>query len=149
MNIAVAFASLSGNTLIVATEIQKYLEQLGHTVTLNDLLQTNPDDLKKYDLVFLGSSTYGEGDLNPIAEIFFSTATSLSHVCDQTKFALFSLGDSSYTQFAESGKIMLQKMNEMEASCLSPVLTLDGPPNEEIFTQVRKWVDQILIQTSY
>lgn len=148
MNIAVAYASLSGNTLNVATEIQKHLENQNHSVTLYDLLQTNPDDLKKYDLVFLGSSTYGDGDLNPIAELFFTTATSLSHICDQTKFAIFSLGDSSYTQFAESGKIMLQKMNEMQAFCLQPVLTLDGPPNEEMFIEVRNWVDHIVSQAS-
>jgi flavodoxin len=148
MNIAVAFATLSGNTLTVASEIDRYLSELGHTVTQFDVLETSADQLKHFDVVFIGSSTYGTGELNPISEMFFATAEAGSHHCEHTKFAIFALGDSSYPNFAESGKIILKELQRMEASIILPILTLDGFPDEAMFDKTRNWVAKILPQVT-
>jgi flavodoxin len=146
MKIAITFASLSGNTLAVATQLQRFLLTQNHQVELLDLLQTTADDLKEYDLVFFGSSTYGDGDLNPIAEMFFSAASASGHNCNQTMFALFALGDSSYPHFGASGQLMLTKMQEMDADFIGPILTIDGNPDEEISEQTKAWASQIVKQ---
>ena len=39
-----------------------------------DVINTNPDQLKRAWVGFFGSSTYGDGDFKPITELFFSTA---------------------------------------------------------------------------
>ncbi|HEX7017580.1 MAG TPA: flavodoxin domain-containing protein [Patescibacteria group bacterium] len=148
MKIAIAFATLSGNTLAVAQEIESYLESKGISTTIYDLLEANADDFKKYDLVFLGGSTYSDGDLNPIAEMFFGAAGAHHHTCDHTKFALFALGDSSYPQFAQSGQVMFEKLQQMDACILSPTLELDGPPTEEMISKVKSWVDDMLEKNS-
>lgn len=149
MDIAIVFASLSGHTTTVATNLQADLVKRGHVVTVYDMLETAADNLKLHDLVFMGSSTYGEGDLNPIAEMFFSSAKIEKHACGHTKFAIFSMGDSSYPQFAAGGKIMVDNLSSMGASIISPVLTLDGPPTEEMFAEVRKWSTTIVAKAMY
>jgi len=149
MNIAIAFASLSGHTAAVAATLQADLIKQGHVVTLYDMLETTADNLKHHDLVFIGSSTYGDGDLNPIAEMFFSAAQIEKHACDHTKFAMFSMGDSSYPQFAAGGKIILDNLNSMGASIISPILTLDGPPAEEMFAEVKKWSETIVAEAMH
>lgn len=141
MNIAIAFASLSGNTVTVSLDLQTHLVEQGHAVTTYDLLETSADTLKQHELVFLGSSTYGDGELNPIAEMFVSAAQIEGHTCDHTKFALFSLGDSSYPQFAKSGELIAQELAVMGASLLSPILTLDGFPDDAMYSQVRSWAE--------
>lgn len=144
MNIAIAFASLTGNTLTVATELQTYLVQQENKVTLYDVIDTSADLFKKHDLVFIGSSTYGDGDLNPIAEMFLNAAHLEEHSCDHTKFAILSLGDSSYSQFAAGGQILLDSLTEMGATVILPVLTIDGTPNEDTHREVIDWAEKII-----
>lgn len=144
MNIAITFASLSGNTITVANHIQSILESKTHAVKMFDALDVKADQLKHFDRVFMGGSTYGDGDLNPILEMFFDAANTDHHVCDHTKFAIFALGDSSYPKFAESGKLMEEKLQSMEACILQPVLTLDGDPDDEMLKRVEEWVGEIV-----
>lgn len=148
MNIAIAFASLSGHTSAVAVALQADLTGRGHVATLYDMFETTADNLKHYDLVFMGSSTYDDGNLNPIAEMFFSAAQAEKHACGHTKFAIFSMGDSSYPQFATGGKIVLDNLNSMGASVIFPILTLDGPPTEEMFAEVKQWSEAIVAEAA-
>lgn len=140
----VAFATLSGNTMLVAQTIHDYLAALGHEVEMQDLLQTDPDQFKAYDLVFIGSSTYGDGDLNPIAETFFGSGEILDHDCSSANFAIFALGDSAYANFAESGSIIKAKLEEMNATILGEIFTIDGYPDEPVMMAIKKWLDEIL-----
>lgn len=144
MNLAVAFASLSGNTLDVATNLQTHLLQQANRVALYDVIETPADRLKKYDLVFFGCSTYDDGDLNPIAEMFLNTAHQEMHGCNHTKFAIFSLGDSSYPRFATGGQKLSENLTKMEATIISPIFTIDGVPNEETYIKIKDWSDKII-----
>lgn len=144
MTVAIAFASLSGNTLKVATHLQAFLQQQGYPVTLHDLLEIEADQLQQYSLVFLGSSTYGDGDMNPIAEMFFTAASQAKHDCHQTKFALISLGDSSYPQFAAGGKLVRDNLIKMHAQFIPSIFTIDGEPNEQVLTDARAWASAII-----
>lgn len=144
MTIAIAFASLSGNTLRVATHLQAFLQQTGCQASLYDLLETQADQLTKYSLVFLGSSTYGDGDMNPIAEMFFTAANQAKHDCHQTKFALISLGDSSYPQFAVGGTVVRDNLAKMNAHLVSPTFTIDGEPSDHVLIDVQAWASTII-----
>lgn len=143
MKIAIAFASLSGNTLSIANHLQDFLLNLGHDVTMYDMMDTSAEQLKTHNLVLMGISTYDDG-LNPIGELFFSSADADNHFCNHTKFAIFSLGDSSYPNFAIAGETVMEKLKTMGALVLEPILTLDGPPTEEMFAESEEWVEQII-----
>lgn len=53
MKIAVTFSTLSGNTALVANDLVDYLNNNGHKAELFDVINTNPDQLKEHELVFL------------------------------------------------------------------------------------------------
>lgn len=172
MKIAVAFASLSGNTLQVATEISEYLQNLPpqqnlptiEKVDLLDLIDTQVTQLQAYELVFMGSSSYDEAGINPIAEMFFNTtegaagetsesatgtaggggAENDQAIFKQTKFAVFALGDSSYPEFATSGRVMAEKLVKLGGEIIEPILKLDGQPDAEMLVGVKQWVDGVM-----
>ncbi len=172
MKIAVAFASLSGNTLQVATEISEYLQNLPpqqnlpaiEKIDLLDLIDTQVAQLQAYELVFMGGSSYDEAGINPIAEMFFNTAegaagaagegaaeaaavgaTEIAQtIFKQTKFAVFALGDSSYPEFATSGRVMAEKLVKLGGEIIEPILKLDGQPDAEMLIGVKQWVDGVL-----
>lgn len=143
MKIAIAYASLSGNTTAVAREIEKHLLKNNHQVEMFSLLETQADSLKDYDLVFMGSSTYDEG-LNPIAAIFFDLARINGHTCDHAGFAVFTLGDSTYPEFATSGKLAKKQLETLGAQIVEPILVIDGKPTSKDLERSRKWVNGIL-----
>lgn len=146
MKIAVIFSTLSGNRTLIATDLVDFLKSKGHKTDLLDAISTDPDQLTEYELIFFGSSTYGEGDLNPITELFFSIADQQSHNCNNTRFAFFSLGDSSYPNFSTSGRLSSEKIATMHGNTLKPIFQIDGPVSQHIFEDVRHWAEGMLDQ---
>jgi len=144
MKIAIAFATLSGNTEKIAYELEKFLLNKSYEVDLLNLENTKVDELKKYDLVFLGCSTYGDGDLNLIMDIFLSEADQICHQCESTRFAIFSLGDSIYPNFAIAGEIVEDKIIDMGGEVIHPYIKIDGYPSSEVFEEIKKWVLEVL-----
>ncbi|MBP9760948.1 MAG: flavodoxin domain-containing protein [Candidatus Magasanikbacteria bacterium] len=139
MTIAVVFATLSGNTQAVATELYSFLTSKQYKVQLFDIQHVSADELKQFDLVFLGCSTWGDGDMNLILDIFFDDAKNACHSCDGTKFAIFSLGDTLYENFAMAGDIAQNKIQEMYGNIVATTIKIDGYPTENLYTQVQKW----------
>lgn len=141
--IAVAFATLSGNTLTVAQMIKDKIEELGKEAELFDLMTITPDDLKEYQNIFFGSSTYGDGELNMIAEMFFAQTQaqgdSLSY--EDNTFRIFALGDSSYPIFCNAGDLIKEELIKHKAKFKGEILKLDGFPDENMKVLVNNWVE--------
>ncbi len=146
MNIAITYASMYGTTTSVAQELKRYLDQKNYTVDLFDVMETDADVLKRYTLVFFGVSTYGDGELNPVAEDFFTKTKELAHSCEHTKFAVFALGDTSYPQFGKSGELTHEILVSMKAQVLQPILTLEASPFDEAVRKIEIWADEIIKQ---
>lgn len=144
MKIAIAFATLSGNTEMVANELYKFLKPLAFSVDLLNLDVVKADRLKEYDFVFFGCSTYGDGDLNLIMDIFLEEAEHSCHDCQSTKFAVFSLGDSLYIDFAKAGEIVEEKLINMGARIVSKNIKIDGYPDDSVFYEVNNWALAVL-----
>jgi len=144
MKIAIAFATLSGNTEKVAIELKFFLSTYFEKIDLLNIENIKADNLKDYDLVFLGCSTYGDGDLNLIIDIFLSDAEVVCHNCQSTKFAIFSLGNSIYPNFATAGEIVEDKIIDMGGTIICPHIKIDGYPSSEVFFEVETWALQVL-----
>lgn len=145
MKIAIAFATMTGNTLECATEIQTYLKSKQIDSTLFDLFKAKAEELKGFDLVFIGSSTYDDGGLNIIAKQFFD---SIEETFDfnKEKFAIFALGDSWYPDFATSGEAKKDKLIKLNATVLTPIHIIDGMITDDIKSKIIEWVNNILKQ---
>ncbi len=87
MKTAIFYGSSLGNTQFVAEKIHKHLPE-ADCLAVNDLTIA---DIKKYDNIILGTSTWGVGNLQDDFELFVDLLLSLD-LSDKT-FALFGLGD--------------------------------------------------------
>ena len=88
--IGIFYGSTTGNTQTVAEKINK--ELAGKEVNTIDVSSSNAGELKDYDLLILGSSTWGIGDLQDDWESFINELKSSE--IEEKNVAIFGCGDS-------------------------------------------------------
>lgn len=97
--IGIFYGSNTGYTAGVAG---KLAEKLGVAATdVNDVANTEPSKLGDYDVLLLGTSTWGAGDMQDNWEDFINGAESL--YLKGKKIAVFGCGDESMTDTFCSG----------------------------------------------
>lgn len=87
MNIAVLYGSSLGNTQFVAEKIHRHFPD----ALLASVSDLNVATLPSFDLIVLGTSTWGVGDMQDDFELFVKEM--LRADLDGKAFALFGLGD--------------------------------------------------------
>ncbi|MDY0233957.1 MAG: flavodoxin [Sulfurimonas sp.] len=87
--IGLFYASSTGNTENMATEIKESLS--GLNITMHDIAQSANDEMTKYDALIIGSSTWGDGDLQDDWEDYIVNLDD-AQLSGKT-VALFGLGD--------------------------------------------------------
>jgi flavodoxin I len=118
------YGTMTGNTAAVAEVIQDALVDLVDEVRCIDRAQA--DDLRACDLLILGGSTWGDGELTDDWADFMPQL-------DQIDFkgktvALFSVGDQiSYTyNFVSAMKLLYDKVKERGARVIADKISVDG-----------------------
>lgn len=91
MNIGIFFGSTTGNTTAVAEAIAKELESFGK-VTLHNMADSDLSTMSEYDLIILGASTWGFGE---IQEDWFGSESLPCIDLSGKNVAIFGLGDQS------------------------------------------------------
>ncbi|MDR2847500.1 MAG: flavodoxin [Bacteroidales bacterium] len=89
--IGIFYGSTNGNTQDIAKKIANKLGVNGNDV--HDVVSAKADDLKPYDVLLFGSSTWGVGDLQDDWESFIRVVGTAD--LSGKKVALFGCGDSS------------------------------------------------------
>jgi len=145
-SILVTYATTTGNTLTVAEAILKHLasKQAGLQTELVDMDDLTPSALLNYDLVFIGSSTWGEGEFNEVAEEFFEKLKNSKLDLSKTKFAVYGLGDKIYDNFCLVVELMTNQLKDKKAEVLGETLKINGFPDEKVIHSVEAWLDSIL-----
>lgn len=87
MKTAILYGSSLGNTQFVASKIQKHFPD----AFLSSVFGLDPATLQEFDLIVMGSSTWGVGNMQDDFELF--TEKLKLHPFPCTTFALFGLGD--------------------------------------------------------
>jgi len=88
MRTAIFYGSSGGTTKSVAEQIKK---ALGYDVDLIDVADAKGEEFERYDKIILGTSTWGEGDLQDDWEDFFEEFQKVD--LSGKKVALFGTGD--------------------------------------------------------
>lgn len=88
-NIGLFYASTTGNTEDIAKEIKKSLSDL--EITMHNIAQAANDEMRKYDALIFGISTWGDGDLQDDWEDYIDNLDT-AELSGKT-IALFGLGD--------------------------------------------------------
>lgn len=146
MNILVTYATTTGNTERVAERLHKHLESSfgSHTARLIDMMDIEPENLLEYGLVILGSSTWGEGELNDTAEDFFDKLRQSDIQLSNVSFAVFGLGDTVYDTFCNVVEIMANEIKSKGGKILSNALKIDKFPDETKLLNAIEWLNAVL-----
>lgn len=93
MKIGIYFGSTTGNTRFIAESIGARFVASENEVCVKNVAETEPSELTDYDLLLLGSSTWGVGELQDDWDEFLPKMSGLDF--SGKKVALFGVGDQS------------------------------------------------------
>lgn len=114
-NIGIFYGSTTGNTGSVA---EKIAENLGVAAAdVYDVANVAPSEVGKYDLIILGASTWGSGDMQDDMQDFLNGVAAMD--LSGKKVALFGCGDESMSDtFCNAVGEMYERMIKTGASII-------------------------------
>ena len=114
--IGLFYGSNTGNTKRIA---EKLADKLGsENVELKNINKVFPDDIKKFDKIIFGSSTWGYGDLQDDWSVFFPKFDNINFT--GKKVALFGVGDQNgfSETFVDAMGIIYEKVKSQNAKII-------------------------------
>ena len=123
--IIIIYGSTTGNTEILSKFVEKGLRSSGVDVVIKNAEKAQPEELKDYDGIILGCSTWGDGELQ---DDFISFEEEMGKIgLDGKKAAVFGPGDSSiYPQFCKAVNILEERLKSCGAEIITDSLKIDG-----------------------
>jgi flavodoxin len=143
MSTLVTYASIGGNTMMVAQKIEEVLKQNGHETQLVDMYQLEPEQLTEHPIVFIGSSTWDDG-YNSYSQDFFDKLKDKDIDLSNTNFCIYGCGESFYPLFCITNDFMIRDLGEKKGQIVGKPLTVDGFPDDAIMESVEQWVVDML-----
>jgi flavodoxin short chain len=137
----VVYGSETGNTETVAAVIAAVLENADFGVTLKEVPEASVGELANYDLILLGSSTWGDEEKELQADMvdFYDDLESAD--LSGKPAAAFGCGDSDYTHFCGAVDLLEERLEQVGATLLDEGLRIDGDPDND---DARNWATQII-----
>jgi flavodoxin len=128
MKITIIYATNSGGTLYASQIVEEVLKNKGNEVILKEVQTATLADIEQSDLVILASCSWDHSDLEgQLPEQYSSFCTLIEgKTFPQKKFAVFALGDSSYTYFAAAADHLEKLVKDMQGIQLGESLKIDG-----------------------
>lgn len=153
MNILITYATNSSGSQQVADIVADVLKQSGHTVTTKRAYEPGADDIGSYDFVVLGSCTWErfeekkrlDGQLQQ--HMFELVGKMHDQSFPKKPFAVFGLGDSTYTHFCAAADHLEKFVSDMGGTLVAPTMRIDGFffKLEEHRQQAEDWAKKIAI----
>ncbi len=139
--LTILYGSQTGNGEGVAERLAARAREKGFGVNLQSLADYKPSQLKREALLSFVISTHGEGEPPDDAELFheflFSKkAPKLAGV----RYSVLALGDSSYINFCQTGRELDQRLAQLGAERLQPLVECDV----EYEDAADRWVGDVL-----
>lgn len=148
MNILLVFATNSGGTAAAATMIADQLTGKRHAVTIKEAKDAGTDDLTAASFVILGSPSWDYNGLEgqPLPEMAEFIDRCKNIQLEGKPFAVFGLGDSSYTSFCGAVTYLEAFVKRAKGTLVFPSLKVDGfYMKSEAGEQITKWADELPI----
>jgi flavodoxin len=137
---------MSGNTERVAQYINSELPKiLPETQTsLTNMMELTEELFNENDLNILGSSTWTDGEFNPISEEFFNRLRASTIDLNGIKFAIFGLGESYYPDFCTVVDKMEDIIKSKNGILVVEGLKLDGYVDDNMLHSVGEWLGKFV-----
>jgi flavodoxin I len=141
--VLIIYGSTTGNTEMVAEQVTDLLKKDGVEVTMKSVVDATVAELGNgYDLTVLGSSTWGDDDIE-FQEDFALFYDDLDKAeLNDKKVALFGCGDSSYEHFCGAVDLLEEKMDVLGGKLVGEPLRIDGDP-EDSSSDIEDWAAEI------
>ncbi|MCD6342878.1 MAG: flavodoxin domain-containing protein [Spirochaetaceae bacterium] len=145
INVLIVFGSSKGRTGRIAEILSDALTAKGLTTVLKNVFEARPKELLDYRYIVLGSSTYGQGDLQ---RDFLDFERGMDDL-DLTgiKAAIFGSGNSRYAYYAEAVDILEAKVKIQGARLILPSfrqdMMMESPDGEEVLQWTQELADTI------
>ena len=141
----VVFGSQSGNSEMIARDISKVSGQHGLLTKVIDMKEIDANTLSQCERILIVTSTFGEGDMpdngSPLwGQIKQDKAADFS----QSFYSVLALGDSSYQTFCLAGNRWDERLSELGATRISPLVECDVDYSDK----ADQWIDQVLPKIS-
>ncbi len=128
MNISIIYGSTTGNTERVADMLKDQLTD--HDVNIVNVADVKDDDYSNAELVLLGSSTWGYGELQDDFAIHYDTLSNAQLA--GKKVAVFGCGDEDgfADVFCEAVNLISDKAEDCGATIVAEGLKVNGNPDD-------------------
>ena len=137
----IVYGSTTGNTLQLAEEIEENIKRYNGDVELAEVTDLHPSDLTAYELILLGCSTWGDGELQ---DDFITFEEEMKEIDLKGRLAAcFGPGDSDYPLFCEAVDILENRLGSCGARIVLEGLKIDGDVESQ-FDIAGKWVNNLL-----
>ena len=139
----IVYGTTTGNTEIVAEQISNALQEKNIKVTLKNVVDAKIEELgNEYDLVLLGSSTWGDDEIE-FQEDFAPFFEELDNAqLKDRQIAIFGCGDSSYEHFCGTVDLLEEKIEDLGAKIINEPLRIDGDP-EDSSSDIVDWAAEV------
>ncbi|MBI2617498.1 flavodoxin domain-containing protein [Candidatus Gottesmanbacteria bacterium] len=147
MDILIVYATNSGGTLLASQEITSVFQKYGYSTTLKNVSEVSFDELSSADLVVFGSPSWDyHGKQGQVQEQYLGFMEKMKgKTFPKKKFAVFGLGDTSYTYFCGSVDNLVNFVKDLGGVLVGDPLRIDGFYfDQEKNTQIiRTWAEKI------
>lgn len=143
-NIGIFVGTVYGNAQFIAEEAIPLLSAKGHQVYLYDQPTWHQWSDSKLETHLIITSTTGQGDLPENIRPLYYDMESKGGYQPTVRYALIALGDSSYPDFCQAGKIFDTLLQSQQAQRILDVLWIDGSEVAEPECVARPWIQQNL-----
>lgn len=137
----IVYGSTTGNTQTLAEEIEDTLKRSNGDVELVEVTDLQPSDLKAYDLILLGCSTWGEGELQDDF-IYFEDGMKDIDLSGK-KAACFGPGDGDYSLFCEAVNMLEERLKDCGAQVIVAGLKIDGDVDTQL-DKAEEWAEKVV-----
>lgn len=139
--VILVYGSTTGNTEILSKSVAKGLKESGVDVLLRSAAEVRPEELKDYDGIILGCSTWGDGELQDDFVPFEEKMEKIE--LNGKKSAVFGPGDSSiYPQFCKAVDILEERLKSCRAEIVVDSLKVDGDVEPQL-EEAKEWGEKI------
>ncbi|MEO0371326.1 MAG: sulfite reductase flavoprotein subunit alpha [Pseudomonadota bacterium] len=112
----ILFGTQTGNAEALAEDAAELARTKGYAPRVAELDEIEMDQLAAMERVLVVVSTYGEGEMPDNAELFWDALTaSTAPRLETLNFGVLALGDTSYDEFCQAGKLIDMRLEQLGA----------------------------------